>query len=145
MGQLRWPLVVRTSNSGIWLSASWVVIHLRSGSQCLPSMLQEAMHAAIEQSARAADVGAPLQVTTAEIYNQDWEASVRESYKPLQLTEELWIVPDWCAARASLFPGLCRPHHHAAEPGCIAALNMIWLTLPRCTRRCARCCDLVCL
>lgn len=53
---------------------------------------------AIEQSARTANVEAPLQVTTAGILDQDWEASVRASYKPLQLTGKLWIVPDWFAA-----------------------------------------------
>jgi ribosomal protein L11 methylase PrmA len=61
---------------------------------------QDAVQQAVKQSARAADVQAPLQLTMADMFDEAWEASVRASYIPIQLTDNLWIVPDWCAAAA---------------------------------------------
>lgn len=66
--------------------------------------MQEDMQAAIAHSAAAADITSPLDTSTAGVFDEDWEASVRASYKPLQMADGLWIVPDWCAA-ASGTPG----------------------------------------
>ena len=54
--------------------------------------------AVIQQSARAAGIQAPLELSWAAVHEADWEAHVKASYKPLELAEGLWIVPEWCAA-----------------------------------------------
>ena len=28
---------------------------------------------------------------------EEWVQSIRDSYRPSQVAERLWIVPDWCA------------------------------------------------
>lgn len=58
------------------------------------------MESVITSSAAAAGVVSPLELAWSTTVLEDWEAQVRASYKPLQLTDDLWIVPDWCAHTA---------------------------------------------
>lgn len=34
-------------------------------------------------------------VTVQPVWQEDWEAAVKEAYKPIQLQSNLWIVPSW--------------------------------------------------
>lgn len=52
----------------------------------------------ISEGASMAGVDGGLELEWSELYDQDWEEQVRASYVPVQLTDDLWIVPEWCAA-----------------------------------------------
>ena len=56
------------------------------------------MQSIISDSAAAAGVTSPLELCWSDVFEADWEAQVKASYKPLQLTNDLWILPEWCGA-----------------------------------------------
>lgn len=51
----------------------------------------------VEESRTTAGVTGPLELSWSDVFEEDWEAQVKASYKPLQLTDDLWIIPEWCA------------------------------------------------
>ena len=69
------------------------------------------MELVVSSSAAAAGATSPLELAWSSTYTADWEAQVKASYKPIHLTEDLWIIPDWHAPPSA--PGF-------PAPGCIA-------------------------
>jgi len=57
------------------------------------------MERVVRDSAQAAGTSSALELAWSEMLTQDWEAQVRASYVPVQLTNNLWIVPDWYGHR----------------------------------------------
>lgn len=84
---------------------SLLLLVLLDGAEC--ARLQVDMERIIADSARIAGIAAPLELSWGDMYDEDWEAQVKDSYKPLQLLDDLWIVPEWCAIPAHAL--LCRP------------------------------------
>lgn len=66
--------------------------------------------AVVQRSAQTAGIEAPLELSWAAVHDADWEAQVKASYQPLELTAGLWIVPEWCARAWAL-----RLLHHASR------------------------------
>lgn len=67
---------------------------------CICKRLQDEAECKVAESAQIAGVAAPLDLSWGAVYDEDWEAQVKDSYRPLQLLDDLWIVPEWCALRA---------------------------------------------
>jgi ribosomal protein L11 methylase PrmA len=65
-------------------------------------MVQNDCLAIVADSQAAAGIQVPLELSWGEVTEQDWEAQVRASYVPLQLADDLWIIPEWCAKTADL-------------------------------------------
>lgn len=50
----------------------------------------------IKDSATTAGVTSALELSWSQVLEADWEAQVKASYKPLQVTDNFWIIPEWC-------------------------------------------------
>ena len=57
--------------------------------------VQDVISEVVASSARVAGVDAPLELSWSEVFTEDWEEQIRASYVPVQLTEDLWIIPEW--------------------------------------------------
>jgi ribosomal protein L11 methylase PrmA len=60
------------------------------------SHVQAEMDGVIKDSGTAAGVTSALELSWSQVFEADWEAQVKASYKPLQVTDNLWIIPEWC-------------------------------------------------
>jgi ribosomal protein L11 methylase PrmA len=58
--------------------------------------MQADMAEVLQLSSAAAGVEVALELSWADVLQEDWEAQVKAAYKPLQLTDDLWIIPEWC-------------------------------------------------
>lgn len=77
-----------------WLGVRW--FNCRIVALFPPDCHREELEAAVHRSARTAACDSALELSWSSVYEADWEAQVRASYVPLQLTDDLWIIPEWC-------------------------------------------------
>ena len=83
-------------------------------------MVQNDCLAIVADSQAAAGIQVPLELSWGEVTEQDWEAQVRASYVPLQLADDLWIIPEWCARRlTSLRSWMCTSCLVSSQPDSI--------------------------